>query len=57
MKYLLDVREMKYAMNQVDQEVAVLEHPGAMKEAFRLGQQPVTRGRALPSEPLDVELF
>jgi multimeric flavodoxin WrbA len=59
MKYFLDVLDAQYVanlfVNKVDICGAILAHPLAMKEAFRLGAELVA-GTGWPDKPVDVEL-
>ena len=61
MRYWLDVLDMSYALNlfvnKIDERGAVLQHPSAMKEAFRLGGELVSADNMVSEESVDVELF
>lgn len=61
MRYWLDALDMDYAVNlfvnKIDERGAVLQHPSAMKEAFRLGGELVSADRAVSEASVDVELF
>ncbi len=61
MKYWLNALDMDYALNlfvnQVDTRGAIVKHPSAMKEAFRLGGELVSADKMVSEESVDVELF
>ena len=60
-RYWLDALDMSYVLNlfvnKMDERGAVLQHPSAMKEAFRLGGELVSADRTVSEEPVDLELF
>lgn len=60
MKYFFDVLDIHYAanlfVNQVDTPGAVLNHPTAMKEAYRLGRELVLTTARPTEEPTNIEL-
>jgi len=60
MKYFFDVLDMHYAanlfVNKLDAAGAVLNHPTAMQQARRLGEELVTDKSAPPEKPVDTEL-
>ncbi len=60
MHYFFDALQMKYSynlfINQVDGKGAIVEHPSALSEAFRLGGELISAPEA-PPQTVDVELF
>jgi len=61
MRCWLDALDMSYALNlfvnKIDERGAVLQHPSAMKEAFRLGGELVSADKTVSEESVDVALF
>ncbi len=59
-KYFLDVLEMNYAanlfVNKIDEPCQIKEHPSALNEAFRLGQELASTNTPPPEKPTNVEL-
>jgi len=44
-------------VNRLDEKGAVLKHPGALAEAFRLGRELAGSEGSAPGEPVCVELL
>jgi len=60
MKAYFDVLDIKYVanlfVNKVDARGAIITHPLAMKEAFRLGKELASADTPLPEKPINIEL-
>ncbi|MFQ6036628.1 MAG: flavodoxin family protein [Sedimentisphaerales bacterium] len=60
MKAYFDVLDIKYVanlfINKVDAHGAIMTHPTALKEVFRLGKELASADTLLPEKPIDVLL-
>jgi len=61
MKYFFDALGAHYTLNlfvnRVDDKGAIMNHPHAMQEAYRLGRELVLGEKPTSAKPVDVELY